>query len=111
MMGFAEFVAQRYPRSDLTEGWLRIGAVTLAAGQSRTAGDTAERAFKAGQQALPQGRGEDTADQRLQRLEAALQHLFSGLIALRQQIGSSVALDLSGHLLAAQTGKALLKRK
>lgn len=41
----------------------------------------------------------------MKRIEQSLDHLFDGLIAQRQQIGTSVALDVVGHGLAATAQK------
>jgi len=47
--------------------------------------------------------GPDVAlEDRVKRIEQALDHLFDGLIAQRQQIGAGVAVDVVGHGLAAK---------
>ena len=47
--------------------------------------------------------GPDVAlEDRVKRIEQALDHLFDGLISQRQQIGAAVAVDVVGHSLAAK---------
>ena len=73
--------------------------------QSRKAGDDAVRAFRSGQQELRKAMSDDSVEQRLDRIEQSLSHLFDGLIAQRQHIGSGVAVDVAGHGLAVKAQK------
>ena len=89
-------------QEELEERLLRTGALATYAARSRKEGDDSVRAFKQGQQALRKGGPDVTLEDRVERLEQSLDHLFDGLIAQRQQIGASVALDVVGHGLAAK---------
>ena len=99
MKSFEEFLAEQ---KQLEEGIVRAGSIALYGAQSRRYGDEAVRAFKNGQEALRRGSHEKTAEERLERIERALDALFDGLIKQRQQIGAGVAVDVAGHMLAAQ---------
>ena len=102
MMSFDEF---RTEKEALEEGVIRTGAIVSYGTQSRKYGDDAVRAFQRGQETLKRGSSEMTAEERLKRIEIALETLFDGLIMLRHQIGSGVAVDVAGHMLAAKARK------
>ena len=89
-------------QEDLEERLLRTGALATYAARSRKEGDDSVRAFKQGQQALRKGGPDVALEDRVKRIEQALDHLFDGLIAQRQQIGAGVAVDVVGHGLAAK---------
>ena len=103
MKSFEEFLAE--DEQQLEEGIIRTGAIMSYGTQSRKAGDDAVRAFRNGQEALRRGSGELTAEERLERIEKALDALFHGLIKMRHQIGAGVAVDVAGHMLAAKARK------
>lgn len=86
----------------LEERLLRTGALATYAARSRKEGDDSVRAFKQGQLALRKGGNEVDLEDRVKRVEDALDHLLDGLIAQRQQIGAGVAVDVAGHGLAAK---------
>ena len=92
-------------QEDLEERLLRTGALATYAARSRKDGDDSVRAFKQGQQALRKGGPDVALEGRVKRIEQSLDHLFDGLIAQRQQIGAGVAVDVAGHMLAAQARK------
>ena len=100
MKSFEEFLSQE--DQQLEEGIIRTGAITSYGAQSRKAGDDAVRAFRNGQEALRLGSGVLTAEEHLERIEKALDALFAGLIKQRQQIGTGVAVNVAGHMLAAK---------
>ena len=102
MMTFGEF---RTEKETLEEGIIRTGAIASYGAQSRKYGDDAVRAFRRGQEMLRRGSRELTAEERLERIENALDALFDGLIKQRQQIGAGVAVDVAGHMLAAKAQK------
>jgi len=102
MMSLEEFLTEQ---KQLEEGIIRSGAIASYGAQSRKYGDEAVRAFRSGQQTLRRGAGELTAEERLGRIEGALDALFHGLIKQRQQIGAGVAVDVAGHMLAAKARK------
>ena len=102
MMSFEEFLTEQ---KQLEEGIIRSGAIASYGAQSRKYGDEAVRAFRSGQQTLRRGAGELTAEERLERIEGALDALFDGLIKQREQIGAGVAVDVAGHMLAAKARK------
>lgn len=108
MIGFKEYLAES---ERLNEGFIRSAALLGWSNKSKVDGDRAVAAFRRGQEALRRGSNEQTADARLKRVEGSLEALFDGLTSLRQQIGSTVALNLTGHLLSSQTGQQLLKKK
>lgn len=87
----------------LDERLLRTGAIGAYAAKARKEGDDSVRAFKQGQQALRKGGAEVALEDRVKRVEQSLDYLFAGLIAQRQQIGAGVAVDVTGHMLAAKT--------
>mgnify|MGYP000108267737 CR=1 FL=1 len=101
MMSFSEHANEQ---AQLEEGIIRTGAITSYGAQSRKRGDEAVRAFKQGQQALKGGRDVALED-RVKRIEQALDYLFDGLIAQRQQIGAGIAVDVAGHTLTAKSAK------
>ena len=105
MKSFEEFLIEH---EQLEEGIIRTGAIASYGAQSRKYGDEAVRAFRRGQEALRRGAGELTAEERLARIESALDALFDGLIKQGSQIGAGVAVDLAGHMLAA---KARMKKR
>ena len=102
MKSFEEFLTEQ---EQLEEGIIRTGAIASYGAQSRTYGDEAVRAFRSGQETLRRGAGELTAEERLERIEKALDALFDGLIKKRHQIGAGVAVDVAGHMLAAKARK------
>lgn len=89
----------------LEEGLIRSGAIASYGAQSRKAGEDSARAFKQGQQALRRGTTDLSVEERLGRMEQALDALFDGLIKQRQQIGAGVAVDVAGHMLSAKARK------
>ena len=99
MKSLVEHMAEQ---EDLEERLLRTGALATYAARSRKEGDDSVRAFKQGQQALRKGGPDVALEDRVKRIEQALDHLFDGLIAQRQQIGAGVAVDVVGHGLAAK---------
>ena len=103
MKSFEEFLAEE--EQQLEEGIIRTGAIMSYGAQSRKAGDEAVRAFRSGQETLRRGSGDLTAEDRLERIEKALDALFDGLIKKRHQIGAGVAVDVVGHTLAAKARK------
>lgn len=86
----------------LAEGLIRTGAIASYSAQSRRYGDGSVRAFRSGQERLRRVSSDLTADERLERIESALNALFDGLIKQRQQIGAGVAVDVAGHMLAVK---------
>ena len=103
MKSFEEFLADE--EQQLEEGIIRTGAIMSYGSQSRKAGDDAVRAFRRGQETLRRGSHEQSVEERLERIEGALDALFDGLIKQRQQIGAGVAVDVAGHMLAAKARK------
>ena len=103
MKSFEEFLAEE--NDMLEEGVIRTGAIMSYGSQSRKYGDEAVRAFRSGQETLKRGSGEQTAEERLERIEGALDALLAGLIKQRMQIGAGVAVDVAGHMLAAKARK------
>ena len=89
-------------QEELDERLLRTGAIGAYAAKAKKEGDHSVRAFKQGQQALRKGGAEVDLEDRVKRVEDALDHLFDGLMAQRKQIGASVAIDVVGHGLAAK---------
>ena len=102
MKSFDEFCSDS---EMLEEGIMRSGAITVYGARSKKHGDEAVRAFRQAQQALRKGGPDVALEDRVNRIEQSLDHLFDGLIAQRQQIGTSVALDVVGHGLAATAQK------
>ena len=92
-------------QEDLDERLIRTGAIGAYAAKARKEGDDSVRAFKQGQQALRKGGAEVDLEDRVKRVEDALDHLFDGLMAQRKQIGASVAIDVVGHGLSAKARK------
>ena len=99
------FVEHANEQALLEEGIIRTGAIASYGAQSRKYGDEAVRAFQRGQETLRRGAGDLTAEQRLERIESAMDALFDGLIKQRQQIGAGVAVDVAGHMFAAKARK------
>ena len=99
MKSLVEHMAEQ---ENLEERLIRTGAIATYAARSRKEGDDSVRAFKQGQQALRKGGPDVSIEDRVKRIEQALDHLFDGLIAQRQQIGAGVAVDVIGHSLSAQ---------
>jgi hypothetical protein len=102
MMSFIEHAKEQ---EQLEEGVIRTGAIMSYGTQSRKYGDEAVTAFKSGQETLRRGSRGLTAEERLERIESAMDALFDGLIKQRQQIGAGVAVDVAGHMLAAKARK------
>lgn len=102
MKSFEEFLAEE---EQLKEGIIRTGAIMSYGSQSRRYGNEAARAFRSGQETLRRGSHEQSVEERLERIEGALDALFDGLIKQRQQIGAGVAVDVAGHMLAAKARK------
>jgi len=99
MKSLVEHMAER---NELEERLLRTGAIATYGAKARKEGEDSVRAFKQGQQALRKGGPDVALEDRVKRIEQALDHLFDGLIAQRQQIGAGVAVDVIGHSLSAQ---------
>lgn len=97
MMGFREFL--------LSEGYLRTGAVAAYAARSKSAGDKAAVAYKKGEQVMSRKSSSMTDAERLQRIEGGLTALLIGHQHTRDQIGNSVAVDVTGHALARDNAK------
>ena len=100
MKSLVEHMAEQ---EELEERLLRTGAIATYGARARKEGEDSVRAFKQGKQALRKGGPDVSIEDRVKRIEQALDHLFDGLIAQRQQIGSGVAVDVAGHMLAAKT--------
>ena len=92
-------------QAELEEGIIRTGAIATYGAQSRKRGDEAVRAFKQGQQVLRNGTSDLSVEERLERIEQALDALFDGLIKQREQIGAGVAVNVAGHTLTAKAQK------
>ena len=107
MMSFKQYLVAQ----PLEEGFMRSAALLGWSNKSKLDGDRSVAAFQAGKRALLAVKSSDKLDDQVKRSQAALALLFDGLTSLRQQIGSSVALNLTGHLLAAQNAQTLLKKK
>ena len=93
---FQQYLAEE----QLDEGFVRSATLMVMAQRSKSSGDRAVASFQDGKRELQSG-----------NTDKALAMLFDGLIAMRHQIGSSVSLELTGHLLSAQMGQSLLSRK
>lgn len=102
MKSLVEHMAEQ---EHLEERLLRTGALATYAARSRKEGDASVRAFKQAQQALRTGGADIPLEDRVKRIEQSLNHLFDGLIAQRQQIGSGVAVDVVGHGLSIAASK------
>ena len=87
---------------ELDERVVRAGAVAAFGLKSRREGNAAVQSYRRGQQALRKGGSDVSVEQRLARIESALDHLLDGLVKQRAQIGSGVAVDVAGHTLAAK---------
>ena len=103
------FVEHMSEQQELEERILRTGALAAYGARSRKEGEDSDRAFKQGQQALRKGGPDIDLEDRVKRIEQALDYLFVGLIAQRQQIGAGVAVDVVGHSLAAKSAKKTLE--
>ena len=88
---------------ELDERVMRTGAVAAFGVKSRREGDAAVQAYKITKQRLRDGGRDVSVEQRLARIENALDALLDGLVKQRAQIGSGVAVDVAGHTLAAKT--------
>ena len=91
--------------AELEEGIFRTSAITAYGAKARRDGDDSVQAFKQGKQALRKGGPDASIEDRVKRIEQALDHLIDGLIAQRQQIGAGVAVDVVGHSLATRASK------
>jgi len=87
---------------ELGERVVRTGAVAAFSMKSRREGDAAVLSYRRGQQALRKGGSDVSVEQRLPRIENALDALLDGLVKQRAQIGSGVAVDVAGHTLTAK---------
>ena len=87
---------------ELDERVVRTGAVAAYGMKSRREGNAAVQSYRRGQQALRKGGAEVGIEDRVKRIEQALDHLLDGLVKQRAQIGSGVAVDVAGHTLAAR---------
>jgi hypothetical protein len=87
---------------ELDERVVRTGAVAAYGMKSQREGDAAVQSYRRGQQALRKGGAEVGLEDRVKRIEQALDHLFDGLVKQRAQIGSGVAVDVAGHTLTAK---------
>ena len=96
LISFQQYLAEE----KLDEGFVRSATLMVMAQRSKSSGDRAAAAFQDGKRAAQSGETDE-----------ALAMLFDGLIAMRHQIGSSVSLELTGHLLSAQMGQSLLNKK
>ena len=108
MKRFKEYVSEG---QDLQEGLIRTTALLAWSNQSKTFGDKAGRAFTEAKAMLGTNTPADTLGDQVQRIQKALVLMCDGMVAMRQQAGSAVAMNLTGHLLTSQTGDALLKKK
>jgi hypothetical protein len=93
---FQQYLAEE----QLDEGFVRSATLMVMAQRAKSSGDRAVASFQDGKRELQSG-----------NTDKALAMLFDGLIAMRHQIGSSVSLELTGHLLSAQMSQSLLSRK
>jgi hypothetical protein len=96
LISFGQYLAEE----QLEEGFVRSATLMVMAQRSKSSGDRAVALFQDGKRAAQSG-----------ETDKALAMLFDGLIAMRHQIGSSVSLELTGHLLSAQMNQSLLSRK
>ena len=96
LISFQQYLAEE----QLEEGFVRSASLMVLAQRSKSSGDRAVASFQDGKRELQSG-----------NTDKALAMLFDGLIAMRHQIGSSVSLELTGHLLSAQMSQSLLSRK
>ena len=107
MKGFKEYVSEG---QDLQEGVIRTTALLAWSNQSKTFGGKASRAFTEAKAILGSNLA-GTLDDHVQRIQKALVLMCDGMVAMRQQAGSAVAMNLTGHVLTSQTGAELLKKK
>ena len=87
---------------ELDERVVRNGAVAAYGMNARRKGDAAVQSYRRAQQRLRDGGKDVSSEQRLIRIEDALDALLDGLVKQRAQIGSGVAVDVAGHTLAAR---------
>jgi len=87
---------------ELDERVVRNGAVAAYGMNARREGDAAVQSYRRAQQHLRHGGKDVSSEQRLIRIEDALDALLDGLVKQRAQIGSGVAVDVAGHTLAAR---------
>ena len=87
---------------ELDERVVRNGAVAAYGMNARREGDAAVQSYRRSQQRLLDGGKDVSSEQRLIRIEDALDALLDGLVKQRAQIGSGVAVDVAGHTLAAR---------
>ena len=87
---------------ELDERVIRNGAVAAYGMNARREGDAAVQSYRRAQQRLRDGGKAVSSEQRLIRIEDALNALLDGLVKQRAQIGSGVAVDVAGHTLAAR---------
>lgn len=90
---------------ELDERFVRADAIAAFRMKSRREGDAAVQSYRLGQQALRKGGSDVSVEQRLARIEGALDALLDGLVNQRQKIGSGVAVDVAGHGLTARSAK------
>ena len=96
LISFQQYLAEE----QLDEGFVMSASLMILAQRSKSSGDRAVASFQDGKRAAQSG-----------ETDKALAMLFDGLIAMIHQIGSSVSLELTGHLLSAQMGQSLLNKK
>ena len=115
MMSFQEFVEEpdfEETLEDLKEGIVRSGALIAFSGKSKTHGNKAEKHFRDAITALNTAPAKgDAVEQRLLRIEKAIFALSAGLIEQRKQIGSGVAVNLTGHLLTNKSLNSMNDRR
>jgi hypothetical protein len=83
---------------DLQEGLIRTTALLAWSNQSKTFGDKATRAFTEAKGIVGTSTPSNTLGDQVQRIQKALGLMCDGMVALRQQAGSAVAMNLTGHL-------------
>ena len=87
---------------ELGERVMRTGTVAAYGMKSRRDGNAAVQSYRRAQQRLRDGGRDVNVEQRLARIENALDALLDGLVKQRAQIGSGVAVDVAGHTLTAK---------
>mgnify|MGYP001588293431 FL=1 len=87
---------------ELGERFVRTGAVAAYGMKSCHEGDAAVQVYKIAKLRLRDGGRNVSVEQRLARIEGALDELLDGLLKQREQIGSGVAVDVAGHTLTAK---------
>lgn len=92
-------------QTELEEGVVRTGAIASYGVRARQQGQKAIRAFQRGREVLQRGGRDISLEERLERMEAALDALLEGLAHQKEQIGAGVAVDVAGHMLAAKERK------